>query len=265
MAPPPERRLRLQLQGLVQGVGFRPHVVRLATTLGLSGWVANGHQGVVMELQGEHSALEHLLAQLLEAPPSRARIDQHQRRWIPLSPTRPLGSRLTHPGPRPQATAPPRPCRGPTWRSATPAWRNWAIRATAATATPSSAAPPAAPAMPSSGNCRLSGTTPAWRPFPSAPSASGSTAIPATAASTPRRSAARNAGPSCAGTAQPSAWRPPSPPPSPACAVGDCWPSRGWGAFSCWPGPIKSRRCGNAAGARGAPTSPWPCWPAAHG
>ena len=97
MAPPPERRLRLQLQGLVQGVGFRPHVVRLATALGLSGWVANGHQGVVMELQGEHSALEHLLAQLLQAPPSRARIDQQQRRWMPPEPNPAPGVQIDPP------------------------------------------------------------------------------------------------------------------------------------------------------------------------
>ncbi|NDF62744.1 MAG: hypothetical protein EB136_07445, partial [Synechococcaceae bacterium WBB_3_034] len=66
MASAPDQRLRLQLQGLVQGVGFRPHVARLASALQLSGWVANGNCGVVMELQGDRSALEHLLEQLLQ-------------------------------------------------------------------------------------------------------------------------------------------------------------------------------------------------------
>ena len=159
----------------------------------------------------------------------------------------------------------PKRCWGPTWRSAAAAWRSWPIPTIAATAIPSSAAPTAAPATASSAPCRLSGPTPTWWPSPPAPNANGSMAIPATAASTPRRSAARSAGPSCAGTVRRPPWRLPSPPPTCACGGEDCWPSRGWGASTCWPAPISRRRCGNAGGARGAPTSPSPCWPAAPG
>lgn len=97
MASAPDQRLRLQLQGLVQGVGFRPHVARLASALQLSGWVANGNCGVVMELQGERSALEHLLEQLLQQPPSRARIDRHQHRWLPPEPDQAPGIRIDPP------------------------------------------------------------------------------------------------------------------------------------------------------------------------
>jgi len=50
---PPLVRHRLELTGRVQGVGFRPHVYRLASELKLCGWVRNSLQGVVMELEGE--------------------------------------------------------------------------------------------------------------------------------------------------------------------------------------------------------------------
>ena len=99
MAPIAEQRLRLQLQGLVQGVGFRPHVVRLAEELQLRGWVANDHRGVVLELQGQRGALERMVMQLLRQPPARARIDQHQRRWVAPEPNPAGGVRILAPSP----------------------------------------------------------------------------------------------------------------------------------------------------------------------
>lgn len=45
-------RLRIEVQGVVQGVGFRPFVHRLASTLNLTGWVRNDARGVLMEVQG---------------------------------------------------------------------------------------------------------------------------------------------------------------------------------------------------------------------
>ena len=51
-APQPERR-RIRVRGLVQGVGFRPHVFRCAARFGVTGFVGNGPEGVVIEAQGE--------------------------------------------------------------------------------------------------------------------------------------------------------------------------------------------------------------------
>lgn len=50
-------RLRLRLQGVVQGVGLRPHVYRLAVEAGLDGWVGNTPLGVAIEVEGGEEAL----------------------------------------------------------------------------------------------------------------------------------------------------------------------------------------------------------------
>ncbi|RMH04690.1 MAG: carbamoyltransferase HypF, partial [Aquificota bacterium] len=63
-------RLRISLRGAVQGVGFRPFVFRLATELGLKGWVINDTLGVRIEVEGEEGALHSFLLRLnLEKPP----------------------------------------------------------------------------------------------------------------------------------------------------------------------------------------------------
>jgi hydrogenase maturation protein HypF len=63
-------RLRLEVSGIVQGVGFRPFVYRLAQRLGLSGWVRNTGRGVEIEVEGGSSHVQAFLHALKqEAPP----------------------------------------------------------------------------------------------------------------------------------------------------------------------------------------------------
>src|ERR1700749_938767 len=51
------QRLRISLQGAVQGVGFRPFVYRLATELSLTGWVLNSSAGLIVEVEGSSEQL----------------------------------------------------------------------------------------------------------------------------------------------------------------------------------------------------------------
>ena len=77
-----ERR-HITVEGIVQGVGFRPFVYGLARKNGLAGFVLNDMAGVTIELEGEPPALESFLTHLREQPPPLARIENVDCRTIP--------------------------------------------------------------------------------------------------------------------------------------------------------------------------------------
>ncbi len=70
-----EERYALQVQGIVQGVGFRPFVYRLATDLSLTGWVLNCAAGVFIQIQGQAGACAQFRRRLEQQPPPLAKID----------------------------------------------------------------------------------------------------------------------------------------------------------------------------------------------
>ena len=66
-------RLRIRAEGIVQGVGFRPHVHRIATELDLGGFVLNDSRGVLVEVEGRPADVEAFARRLAdEAPPAAA-------------------------------------------------------------------------------------------------------------------------------------------------------------------------------------------------
>ena len=69
------RRVRLVVEGIVQGVGFRPFIHRLVTKYDLRGWIRNESYGVELELEGESDAIEAFVAQLKAQPPRLAVIE----------------------------------------------------------------------------------------------------------------------------------------------------------------------------------------------
>ncbi len=64
------RRMRVRVNGTVQGVGFRPYVYRLAGELGLGGFVLNDASGVLIEVEGSPALVDRFLVRVgAEAPP----------------------------------------------------------------------------------------------------------------------------------------------------------------------------------------------------
>ena len=69
-------RKKIQVRGVVQGVGFRPFVYNLARGLGLSGYVLNSSSGVTIEIEGSDAAVSQFLETLAQHPPPLAEINQ---------------------------------------------------------------------------------------------------------------------------------------------------------------------------------------------
>ena len=67
-------RRRIQVRGIVQGVGFRPFVYNLAQSLELSGYVFNSSAGVTIEVEGYEDNVEDFLGTLRADPPQLAQI-----------------------------------------------------------------------------------------------------------------------------------------------------------------------------------------------
>src|SRR5579862_4168997 len=64
----------IKVRGVVQGVGFRPFVYRLACANGLHGWVLNGEDGVEIHVEGEKFPVQTFLQEMQMRPPQAATI-----------------------------------------------------------------------------------------------------------------------------------------------------------------------------------------------
>ncbi|MGB0013896.1 MAG: carbamoyltransferase HypF [Candidatus Sulfotelmatobacter sp.] len=66
----------IRVRGVVQGVGFRPFVYRLARANTLAGWVLNGEQGVEIFLEGTEKSLLAFVQNLKSQPPPASSITE---------------------------------------------------------------------------------------------------------------------------------------------------------------------------------------------
>src|SRR5690349_25157880 len=79
-------RKRVSLRGIVQGVGFRPFVYRVARRLELTGFARNSSSGLLTEIEGPDEAVAAFIQTITTEPPPLARI-----RGIEITNTAPLG------------------------------------------------------------------------------------------------------------------------------------------------------------------------------
>ena len=79
-----KQRLKIHIQGSVQGVGFRPFIWRLATNLNLTGWVQNTSNGVFIEAEGERDRLDRFVNAIPKERPSISKI--HSFKYLTLDP-----------------------------------------------------------------------------------------------------------------------------------------------------------------------------------
>ena len=152
-------RTAVRVEGIVQGVGFRPFVYALATGLGLAGLVGNDLDGVFVEVEGPVAAVSEFLLLLERDAPPLARIERVTTSAI--APRRSASFAIA--ASEPAGTSPGWSAGGagpwyrPTPRPAPTACASSPIRPTGGSGTRSSTAPTAGPGSPSSGTCPTTG------------------------------------------------------------------------------------------------------------
>jgi hydrogenase maturation protein HypF len=78
-------RIRIEVKGVVQGVGFRPFIYRLAHKYNLTGWVCNTSGNVAIEVQGGRTNLHGFTAALDNEAPPVSRIQEISTKEIPIN------------------------------------------------------------------------------------------------------------------------------------------------------------------------------------
>ncbi len=76
--------LHIQVKGIVQGVGFRPFVYRLAHEHGLTGWVLNSVEGVFIRAEGDSDELDRFVIRISEEAPAAAQVSEIDLEEVPV-------------------------------------------------------------------------------------------------------------------------------------------------------------------------------------
>ena len=77
------KRVKITIHGVVQGVGFRPFVYRLAGELGIKGWIINSSQGVFIDAEGnDNSIVNNFLTRLKTEKPKNSFIQSFEYSYL---------------------------------------------------------------------------------------------------------------------------------------------------------------------------------------
>lgn len=78
--------LDIHVKGIVQGVGFRPFIYRLAKKYLIKGWVLNAADGVHIRAEGEEKHLDEFVMEISENAPAAAQVTEIELKEVPLEP-----------------------------------------------------------------------------------------------------------------------------------------------------------------------------------
>ncbi|SKA83230.1 Hydrogenase maturation protein, carbamoyltransferase HypF [Caloramator quimbayensis] len=70
------KTIRLDINGIVQGVGFRPFIHKLVNDYNIKGWIKNTSSGVLMEIQGQDKSLINFIQDLIFKNPKLSVIEK---------------------------------------------------------------------------------------------------------------------------------------------------------------------------------------------
>lgn len=76
--------LEIHVTGIVQGVGFRPFIYRLAKRYLVNGWVLNAADGVTIHAEGEGKLLDEFVMEISENAPAASKVEQIDLKEVPL-------------------------------------------------------------------------------------------------------------------------------------------------------------------------------------
>ena len=83
-----KNRIRLEIQGQVQGIGFRPYIYNIAQKLTLTGWVKNSLSNIIIEIEGLNRNIEIFHEKILINPPVLVKIVSFKQTEIPVKNTK---------------------------------------------------------------------------------------------------------------------------------------------------------------------------------
>ncbi|HEX3028070.1 MAG TPA: acylphosphatase, partial [Clostridia bacterium] len=78
-------RYLIKVNGIVQGVGFRPFIYNLAKSLSLNGWVNNTAEGVIIDVEGDKPVLDAFVSRISEEAPPLSLIRDISVRMQPIA------------------------------------------------------------------------------------------------------------------------------------------------------------------------------------